>query len=41
MHSPAIRIVGLNQFLEILREIGPRLVEANQLLQLGTDGMRA
>ena len=33
-------VVGLGQFLELLREIGPGLVQANQFFQLGADGVR-
>jgi len=33
-------VVGLGQFLELLREIGAGLVPANQIFQLGADCFR-
>ena len=34
---PAAGVVALDQLLELLREVGAGLVQANQLLQLGAD----
>jgi hypothetical protein len=36
----AALVVGLDQLLELLSEIGAGLVRANQFFQLGADGFR-
>jgi hypothetical protein len=36
----AALVVGLDQLLELLSEIGAGLVPANQFFQLGADGFR-